>query len=111
MLSDETTQRLIGKFRAETIRQLAILRTNLLRLVDTPDDNNILSAMVLSCHTIKGNLGTIGVLEQGFIQLDKIASQLELTMLSLYNGEISLNQTIVNLLDQGISQLELEFTR
>lgn len=112
MLSEERRQRLFYKFKVETIRQLELLRSYLSRLEELFNDDTateeMLKAMVISCHTIKGNMGTIRMLDGQIRWQDEIAVRLELTILGLNNHTLQLEPEVVGLIRQTIDRIELE---
>ena len=114
MLPDERRQGLFQKFRIETIRQLDLLRTYLRCLEELPADaatGEILKAMVLSSHTVKGNMGTIRMLDEQNGWSEEMAVRLELTIIGLNNHSLRLDLEVVNLIRQAIDRIELECVR
>jgi chemotaxis protein histidine kinase CheA len=110
MLSQEKQERLFSKFKDETTRQLALLRKNLPRLEQAPQDAELIRAMFIASHNIKSNLGTMRQFDRQFFNLDEVARKLEATFIGLQNGHLRPEPEVLNALDYNIHQIEIEFS-
>lgn len=110
MLSEEKQKQLLIRFKAETTRQLALLRSSLPRLEQAPDDTDLLRAMFIASHNIKSNLGTMRQFDERLLKLVGIARKLESTLMGLEKGLIAVEPEIFSVIDHNIRQIELEFS-
>lgn len=107
--SEEMRLRLLSKFRAETARNLEVLRQNL-PLISEPNNRQTIQLMFLAAHTIKGNLGMMQLLEEDLlIDLNAPANDLEALMQSLRDQEKTLNAAIIQELETYIFHIENQF--
>jgi two-component system chemotaxis sensor kinase CheA len=107
--SEETRTRLIKRFKVETAKHLDGLKSNLPKLESAPEAEDALEQIFFLAHTIKGNVGMMLLLDQGFSRLNPYAQNLEAFALALRDGQRIVEPGLLNDFYENISQLEYKF--
>ncbi len=80
-------------FINESLDLLEAMERSLLKIENSPEDQETINTLFRSAHTIKGSSGMVG-----YYEIEKFTHTLENTLSSIRDGKLSINRDIIDLL-------------